>query len=159
MLVAFEHGQFDRPFVIGGLWNGKDKPPAEAVKGGQVQTRMLRTRAGHHISLHDDDSAGKIELKTGKHTVVLDDSSQGKVEVKSGKHTVTLDDSGQGRIEITSGSQKIVLDNSGPGKISIEAGAMLEIKGAGGKLSITPAGVELSATGILTLRGTIVNIN
>ena len=27
VLVMFEHGDLNRPLVIGALWNGKDKPP------------------------------------------------------------------------------------------------------------------------------------
>jgi uncharacterized protein involved in type VI secretion and phage assembly len=141
VLVAFEHGDLSRPYVIGGLWNGKDKPPAEAVKGGKIQTRSLTTRAGHHITLYDDDGAGKIEVKTAKHTLVLDDSGSGKVEVKSAKHTLVLDDAGMGKIAITSGGD-------------------VELSGTGGKLSISSSGVELSATAKLDLKaGAVLNIN
>ena len=27
VLVGFEHGDIRRPYVLGGLWNGVDKPP------------------------------------------------------------------------------------------------------------------------------------
>ena len=29
VLVAFQHGRPEAPVVLGGLWNGKDKPPAD----------------------------------------------------------------------------------------------------------------------------------
>ena len=28
VLVAFDHGDFDHPYVVGFLWNGQNKPPA-----------------------------------------------------------------------------------------------------------------------------------
>ena len=33
VIVAFEKGSFDHPYVIGFLWNGKDKPPKKDPPG------------------------------------------------------------------------------------------------------------------------------
>ncbi len=29
VLVGFEHGDIHRPYIVGGVWNGKDKPPED----------------------------------------------------------------------------------------------------------------------------------
>src|SRR5262249_14595935 len=49
VLVAFEHGDFNQPYIVGNLWNGKDKTPeaiSDAVKNGNVEVRTLKTREG-----------------------------------------------------------------------------------------------------------------
>src|SRR5689334_2824184 len=33
VLVAFEHGSADYPYILGALWNGKDEPPASNGDG------------------------------------------------------------------------------------------------------------------------------
>lgn len=53
VLVAFEHGNFDHPFVVGFLWNGVDKPPAN-----QQELRLIRSKNGHEIALYDPTPAG-----------------------------------------------------------------------------------------------------
>ena len=59
VLVMFEHGDVNHPFVIGSLWNGTDKPPLsadQAVDGsGNVVRRILKTTAGHTITLDESD--------------------------------------------------------------------------------------------------------
>jgi phage protein D/phage baseplate assembly protein gpV len=61
VLVGFEHGQVDRPIVIGGLFNGLDKPPTYAhfLDDGRVVGKAIVSRQGHELSFHDaDDKSG-----------------------------------------------------------------------------------------------------
>src|SRR5262249_4489824 len=65
VLVTFEHGEITRPFILGSLWNGQDKPPKtnnEVVTSSKVNERMWITRAGHTISLDDTEGSEKITI-------------------------------------------------------------------------------------------------
>ena len=44
VLVAFERGDLRFPYVVGALWNGKDKPPA-TNGDGKNDVRMIHSRA------------------------------------------------------------------------------------------------------------------
>src|SRR5262245_20921050 len=52
VLVMFEHGDINRPLVVGSLWNGKDKP-ADKNPGGNPR-RMIKSRQGSKIIFDDD---------------------------------------------------------------------------------------------------------
>jgi uncharacterized protein involved in type VI secretion and phage assembly len=148
MLVAFEHGDINRPYVLGGLWNPKDKPPAAAVDGqGKVTLRTLCTRAGHSIEFLEDGTAGKgaIQIKTAAGQLLKLSDNDKNIQIKSAKHTITLDDQGMGAVTIVSGG---TLELRGAGsKLSFRQGSM-ELTGPGGaKLAFTPAGAELTAMG------------
>ncbi len=98
VLVGFEHGDIHRPYIIGGVWNGKDATPGNVnntVQGGKVRLRTIKTRTGHTIEFVEESrgfsKAGiKIETASG-HTLHLNDT--GSVEVKTkGGHKLNLDD-------------------------------------------------------------------
>ena len=56
VLVAFEHGDFDRPHVVGFMWNGQSKPPRlDPGADADPQRRMLLSVNGHMIEIYDPD--------------------------------------------------------------------------------------------------------
>ena len=55
VLVAFVHGDMRFPIVLGGLYNGVDKPPTDRT--ASKDQKMIRTKHGHQAVL--DDSQGK----------------------------------------------------------------------------------------------------
>lgn len=142
VLVAFEHGEFNRPLVLGGLWNGQHAEPPSVSGAGRGERPLLRTwhsRSGHHITMHDNADK-KIELETAAgHKVVLDDAG-GKIEIVSkGGLVVTLD------------------DNSS--KITIESGGQLELKSSSNMKLQAGGNLDLEASGQVNVKGAMVNLN
>src|SRR6266851_7495007 len=58
VLIAWERGEAHRPYVIGSLWNGKDKPMKNAFSKENT-TIMLQTKSGHQVILDDKKDAEK----------------------------------------------------------------------------------------------------
>lgn len=89
VLVAFIQGDMRLPVVLGGLWNGKDKPSVHRTKG--KDPKLLRTKKGHEILLDDSDGAEKIVIveKDGKNRIVIDTSGNSiTIESRDGKLTL-----------------------------------------------------------------------
>ncbi|MCP6760385.1 MAG: phage baseplate assembly protein V [Fischerella sp. CENA71] len=72
VLVTFEHGDINFPYVLGALWNGKDKPPLQNDDGKNNQ-RVIKSRSGHQIILDDTDGKEQIIIqdKTGKNQIII----------------------------------------------------------------------------------------
>lgn len=76
VLVAFEQGDMNVPYILGALWNGKDKPPVKNDDGKNNQ-RVIKSRSGHQIILDDTEGEEKIIIqdKTGKNQIVISSDS------------------------------------------------------------------------------------
>jgi phage baseplate assembly protein V len=137
VVVAFENGVIDHPYVLGAVWNGKDKPP-ESNSDGKNNMRSMRSRSGHIVRLDDTAGAEKIEIidKTGNNKVVVT-SSDNKIHI-----------SAQSDITIESSTGKLKLSGNG-----IEITSMTDIKIQANTT------MDMQATGPASLKGAIVKIN
>lgn len=137
VLVAFEQGDINYPYVIGFLWNQEAKPP-QSNENGQNNIRKITSRSGHEIIFNDDDTSGqeKIEIHTNSgHKIVLDDSiGQEKIEIvdKTGNNKMTID-SVQNAISIESAMQLKIKSNiveiEGTTSLTLKSNAVLTIQG------------------------------
>jgi uncharacterized protein involved in type VI secretion and phage assembly len=138
VLVAFELGHANRPFVIGTLWNGVDKPMQGAYTDENT-TRMIQTRSGHQIVLDDKNGEEKIVIadKSGKRTLTFDvkrkkfliEAAEGDVEIRAEKKIVLQCED----LEIkTSKTAKVdvgtTFDLNVSDKANVKAGPQLNIK-------------------------------
>ncbi|HEY0320025.1 MAG TPA: phage baseplate assembly protein V [Pyrinomonadaceae bacterium] len=135
VLVAFDREDLRFPYVLGALWNGKDKPPI-ANDDGKNDKRKIQSRKKHYL-LFDDGASGKVELLHEKGRKIVFDDNGFTVEDENGN---------------------VVKVDSNSGAMTIEAKGQLNIRAA--TISIEATGtLELKASATLTVRGALVNIN
>jgi uncharacterized protein involved in type VI secretion and phage assembly len=129
VLVAFEHGDVRFPYVIGAMWNGQDKPPANN-SDGKNNIRVIHSRSGHLVRLDDTDGNEKIEIidKTGSNSLIFESSSNNVTLTCNGKMKFQA----VGGVEITSQAD-----------VKIQANTT----------------IDMEATGEANLKGMLVNIN
>jgi phage baseplate assembly protein V len=92
VLVAFVHGDMRFPVVIGGLYNGVDKPPTDRT--ASRDQKMIKTKHGHQVVLDDSQGNEAIRITTqGGHELILDDHG-GSIAVTGNGVKITLEDRG-----------------------------------------------------------------
>lgn len=123
VLVAFEAGNPSRPYIVGCLWNGSDKPPESMDGGGKNNKKVLRSRNGVKITLDDKDGQENMILETpGGQKITLKDGPGAVEIVDSNGNSVKLETSG---ITVTA-SAKVTINASqvevSAGMVTVNAG-------------------------------------
>jgi uncharacterized protein involved in type VI secretion and phage assembly len=95
VLVCFEAGDTRRPYVIGGLWNGRDAPPESMDGGGQNNLKVLRSRNGVKVTLDDANGQERLLLETPGGQQLLLKDGPGSIELQdSNGNSVKLEPAG-----------------------------------------------------------------
>lgn len=106
VLVAFEQGDPRRPYILGGLWNGKDKPP-EAEHSAKNDKKVIRTRNGVKMTMDDTSGQEKFQLET---------PGGQKLHLTDGPGEILIEDSNGNSVKL------------GPSGISVTASAMVKVE-------------------------------
>ncbi|MFW0784701.1 VgrG-related protein [Gordonia sp. CPCC 206044] len=144
VLVAFERGDGDHPYVLGGLFNGVDTPDKRGVTlvdngSGAANRRSVVSRRGHRIDLNDEDGRTEgVVVATG------DDAL--RIELDAVGRAITVRSAGTIAIKADQG---ITLD-AGAGTLGLR----------GGRVTVDAStAAQLSASGPLTVQGTPIKLN
>src|SRR5215475_6484564 len=137
VLVAFEHGRVDHPYVLGGLWNGKDTPP-ESNDNGENNHRTIKSRSGHVVRLNDAAGSETIEI--------IDKSGKNKIVVNTAENSITIE--ADADITITSAMGKLTMEANG-----------IEMTSRAGITVQAMQSLDLKATAQVTVQGAIIRLN
>jgi phage protein D/phage baseplate assembly protein gpV len=176
VLIGFELQDFDRPVVLGGLYNGVDTMPAgpnELVDGGSgaINRRSLVSRAGHRIDLLDQAGSKegvRLATKDDKFLIFIDKTNttitvqaDGTVLIEGSKG-ITLD-AKNSDLTMKAASVKMTATNgvqmdSGSGAVQVKSNGSVSVEG----MSVSVKGqttAELKAAASTTISGGLVKIN
>jgi phage baseplate assembly protein V len=128
VVVAFHQGDGNEAYVLGQVWNDKNRPPRQGDED-PVNKRVLSTPWGHEIAFDQTEKSVIIKTDTGQHLTLKPDSVEIGVDDKNSA-VISLD--GKGNLTITAKqtitmkAQTIKLDASsievGDGKSTINIG-------------------------------------
>ena len=107
VLLAFEQGDINFPYILGALWNGKDTPPAKNEDGKNNQ-RVIKSRSGHQIIF--DDTKGEEQI------IIQDKTEKNKIVINSKDNQMNIDVEG----DLTISTKGKISLKSSDGDIEIE---------------------------------------
>src|SRR4029077_1846729 len=123
VLIVFAGGDPRHPYVIGGLWNGKDATPESMDGSGNNYIKKIRSRNGVAVTLDDHDGqeqfvaetpgGQKVTLKDGAGSIEIVDSNGNSVKLESSGITIPASD----KVTINASTAQI-----SAGMVSVDAG-------------------------------------
>ncbi len=127
VLVGFEFGDIRRPYVVGSLWNGKDKPRLgeDLFDNGKIKRRGFVSRRGHRFIFFDDPGKSGIAMLTSDGSVRLALKETGSEVHLVCQGNVIVE--AQGNVDITSKGNVSI---EGTGGLSLKSSGVVEIKGS-----------------------------
>ncbi len=140
VLIAFEHGDPNRPYMIGTLWNKKDPPPkptSQVNDGSRITERIIKSRSGHIIVLNDTSGQEQI--------LIRDKSERNEIVIDTKTNSISI--TAQQDINIDAG-----------GNVNIKAKGMVNIESTMDTKIKAGANYSMQATAKAEMKGAIMNL-
>jgi len=152
VLISFEYGDINMPYVIGALWNGVDKPP-EANEDGNNDIRVIKSRSGHSIQFIDTDGEEKVIIQgKGETDVITINVAENTIEIKAKTELKLTVPDGKCTIDAKEGeftfSDALTIKSK---ELNLETEAALNVKSG--------ADLAIEASGNLDAKGATINLN
>ncbi|WP_181923986.1 VgrG-related protein [Streptomyces inhibens] len=159
VLIGFEHGRLDRPYVLGGLYNGKDAPtdhglPLVDANTGRANRCSVSSRSGDRLELlsaakgpqgvrltsGDGKLSAHLDRKDTAITLEAGEPGKGlKVSLDAPERKITIDAGADGEVVISAG--KVTL-RAGGESITLDSGGTLTIGGTTTKITGNPVDIN-----------------
>ena len=81
VIVNFEAGNAERPFVLGALYNGVAKP--DSWQSDRNDIKAIKTRTGHLIELNDTEGAESIKITDKNSNMIRIDTANNNIEISA----------------------------------------------------------------------------
>jgi type VI secretion system secreted protein VgrG len=170
VLVGFESGNPERPYVLGTLYHGKAMPDSR-WQTDKNDFKAIRSRSGHTIEMIDKDGAEEIKIYDGSptsynysvtlasHSKKIIVEAKGDMEIKADNIKVTanqnfelkannIKQNADSNVDITANSNVTIKATT---KMSLDGGTQLDQKAS--------AKAAVNGGGQLELKGGMVKIN
>jgi phage protein D/phage baseplate assembly protein gpV len=104
VLVAFEHGNLARPYVLGSLWSAEAQPPLDNSDGRNTK-QVIKSRAGHMITFDDTAGRGQLLIEDGRGSSIVLDATNGSITINA-KNNLTISAGGTVTLQAGRGEKK-----------------------------------------------------
>jgi Rhs element Vgr protein len=170
VLIGFESGNPERPYVMGTLYHGKAMPDSR-WQTDKNDYKTIRSRSGHTIEMIDKDGAEEIKIYDGSpdsynysitlasHSKKIIVEAKGDMEIKADNIKVTANQNFELKANNIKQNADSNIDIAANSNVNIKATAKMSLDGGTQLEQKASAKAAVNGGGQLELKGGMVKIN